>query len=240
MPAIDTSPNGWPNTSRRVPQHVDQHRTLHVLVERLGDAQLLRPLDVVADVRRVDARARYFQLVVDLDRLELHDPPAGEPGEHEVLSHLRLRTGGRARRRFRPRDREIAPTNRGGEAASAAGTIPLPRRQVEDRLLVAKLQPHPLDHVGERRAEEIDHVRTMQNSAIHGCRSVGRRIARAFCTYIGHPSLCECTVPIIACASVLWLRSVCARYIRELKGIDDGVLRNRTYLHHIAARRFRA
>ena len=51
-----TSPNGRPKTSRRVAQHVDQHRPLHVLVERLGDAQLLRPLDVVADVRGVDAR----------------------------------------------------------------------------------------------------------------------------------------------------------------------------------------
>ena len=41
---------------------------------------------------------RDLQLVVDLDRLELHDPPAGEPGEHQVLRHLRLRTGRRARR----------------------------------------------------------------------------------------------------------------------------------------------
>ncbi len=105
---------------RRVPQHVDQHRALHVLIERLGDAQLLRPLDVVADVGRVDARPRDLQLVVDLDRLELHDPPAGEPGEHEVLSHLRLRPGRRARRDSRPRDRETAPTNR-AQFASAAG-----------------------------------------------------------------------------------------------------------------------
>ena len=83
---------------RRVPQHVDQHRALHILVERIGDAQFLRPLDVVADVRRVDARPGDLQLVVDLNRFEFHDPPAGEPGEHEVLRHLRLRPRRRAGR----------------------------------------------------------------------------------------------------------------------------------------------
>jgi hypothetical protein len=34
---------------------------------------------------------------------------------------------------------------------------PLSRRQIEDGLLIAKLQPHPLDEIDEGRAEEIDH-----------------------------------------------------------------------------------
>ena len=40
---------------RSMAQHVDQHCALNVLIERISDAQLLRPLDVVSNVRGVDA-----------------------------------------------------------------------------------------------------------------------------------------------------------------------------------------
>ena len=98
---------------------------------------------------------RDFQLVVDLDGFELHDPAAGEPGEHEVLGHLRLRSRRGARRIagdaiVKP-DRQIRRRTIGGRQP------PLSHGQIEDGLLIAKLQPHALDEIDERRAEEIDH-----------------------------------------------------------------------------------
>ena len=77
------------------------------------DGELLRPFDVVADRRHVDARPRHLDLVVDLDGLQLDHPPAGEPGERDVLRHLGVRPRRRAERRrgamFVERDGEIAP-----------------------------------------------------------------------------------------------------------------------------------
>jgi hypothetical protein len=60
-------------------EHLDQHRRLHVLVERLLERQLLRPLDVEADRPHVDARPRHGDPVVRLHRLQLDDSAAGEP-----------------------------------------------------------------------------------------------------------------------------------------------------------------
>ena len=77
---------------------MDEHRAGDILFERIGHAQFLRPFDVVTDVGRFDAWPRDFQLVVNLNRFELHDPAAAEPGENEILGHLRLRTRRGARR----------------------------------------------------------------------------------------------------------------------------------------------
>jgi hypothetical protein len=76
------------------PQHVDRHPRLDVLLERLVDLQLLGPLDVVADGLHVDARPADLQLVEDLDGLQLEHPGTGQPGEDDVLGHLRVWTGG--------------------------------------------------------------------------------------------------------------------------------------------------
>ena len=86
---------------------MDQHPRTQVLVERLVDAQLLRPLDVVALVGDVDARLVDVELVERLDRLELDargrrratrrrcSGPSGNAGRP------RRRTACRARRRTR-------------------------------------------------------------------------------------------------------------------------------------------
>jgi len=62
----------------------------------LLEAQLLRPLDIVAVIVHIDARPRDLKLIENLDGLELHDPATAEPGKHEILRHLRLRSGCRA------------------------------------------------------------------------------------------------------------------------------------------------
>ena len=73
---------------------VDQHRALHVLAQALGEAQLLAPLHVVAHGLHVDAGPRDREAVVHLDRLELDEAPAREPGEQDVLGHLPVGPGG--------------------------------------------------------------------------------------------------------------------------------------------------
>ena len=89
---------------------------LHVLLERLLERQLLRPLDVVADRLHVDARPRDRQPVVDLHRLQLDDAAAGEPRQHDVLRELRVRPGGGAERR---RGRAAVDAHRQVEVAAA-------------------------------------------------------------------------------------------------------------------------
>jgi hypothetical protein len=48
-------------------------------------------------------------------------------------------------------DRQIERRTIGGRQP------PLSRRQIEDGLLIAKLQAHALDEIDEGRAEKIDH-----------------------------------------------------------------------------------
>ena len=62
--------------AERAVEGVDQHPGPQVLVERLVDLELLRPLDVVALVRDVDAGLVDVELVERLDRLELDQPGA--------------------------------------------------------------------------------------------------------------------------------------------------------------------
>ena len=57
-------------------EDLDRQPRLDVLLERLPEAQLLAPLDVVADGLHVDARPRDHQLVHDLDGLQLDEPAA--------------------------------------------------------------------------------------------------------------------------------------------------------------------
>ena len=109
------------------------------------DAQLLAPLDVVADGLHVDARPRDVELVEDLDGLELDDARAGQPGQDDVLGQLRVRAGGRADRRGgRPAeeaDRQVRP---GGGVVEAVG------RQVEDALPRLPLVGDPPEQHAQR------------------------------------------------------------------------------------------
>ena len=98
-------------------QGVDQDPGPEVLVERLVDAQLLRPLDVVALVGDVDAGLVDVELVERLDRLELDDAGADEPGGDDVLGHLRVRPGGHAERRLEL-DPVLADAGSGGPGAA--------------------------------------------------------------------------------------------------------------------------
>ncbi len=88
-------------------ERVDEDPGAEVLVERLVDAQLLAPLDVVALVGDVDAGLVDVELVERLDRLELDDAGPGQPGRDDVLGQLGVRdrpprpTACRGRRRGR-------------------------------------------------------------------------------------------------------------------------------------------
>ena len=77
-------------------EHFDQHRAGHVFAQRIFDEQFLRPFDVVADVGHVDAGAADRQPVVHLHRFQFQNPRAGHVAQQNVLSHLRVRPGGRS------------------------------------------------------------------------------------------------------------------------------------------------
>ena len=97
--------------------------------------------------------------------------------------------------------------------------IPLPRRQIEDALLIAKLQPHPLDQIDKRRAEKIDHA--MQHSELnHECTKTRRckcqrSVIVSSCLQFEsvrprdgrHYNLCRCALASLALA----------RYIRRIE-----------------------
>ena len=89
---------------------------------RLVDAQLLAPLDVVADRLHVDARARDVELVEHLDGLELDDPAAAEPAEDDVLGELGVRPGRRAERRGGADGRGTRPRGRGPRMRRRSGS----------------------------------------------------------------------------------------------------------------------
>ncbi len=138
-------------------QHLDQHRALDVLLERLLELELLRPLDVEADGVHVDARARDVQLVEHLDRLELHDPAAAEPRQHEVLRHLGLRP-----RRRPQRARGVAAVEGHREIEILETTDELRGGEMEDRPAVLQLVEHVLDERRERKGSQVRQVRSLR------------------------------------------------------------------------------
>ena len=136
----------------RCAEHVHEHGARHVLAQAFGEAQLLAPLDVVADVGGVDARPRDRQPVVDLDRLELEDAAPGQPRQHHVLGHLVLRAG-RGAERVR---RAMAVEEDGG--VEVRGAAPeLARGQVEDLRLALVLAKHPAHERREGRGDQLSH-----------------------------------------------------------------------------------
>ena len=153
-----------PSSLRRL-QDLEEHRRAHVLAQRLLQLQFLRPFHVVADVGHVDARPRDLQLVEDLDGLQLDDARAAQPGEHDVLRQLAVRSGRRAERRGSAvaveRDREIQPRDAAEELGSSAGRRScLPSRTRERRAARAEAaepepaQPWRRSHRGRRKSAE--------------------------------------------------------------------------------------
>ncbi len=130
-------------------QDLDQHGGLDVFLERLGQRELLRPLDVEAHRLHVDAGAGDVELVLDLDRLQLHEAAARQPRQHDVLGELGVRSRGRAERRRRAAavDRH-RPVPAGVAAHEGAG------RQVEDRPALLQLPQEARDQHTERDGDE--------------------------------------------------------------------------------------
>ena len=83
-----------PGEAELVVQGVDQHPGAQVLVERLIDLELLRPLDVVTLVLDIDAGLVDVELVQGLDRLQLDEAGSHQPGHDDVLRHLTVWSGG--------------------------------------------------------------------------------------------------------------------------------------------------
>jgi len=128
-----------------VPQHLDDHPRLDVLLEALVDEELLAPLDVVPDRLHVDARAGDPEIIEDLDRLEFEQPGATEPRQHDVLCHLAVWTGGRADRGGRG-----APEEFEREVDVGVGSPEPRRRQVEDPFAGRPLVLDPREQHGQR------------------------------------------------------------------------------------------
>ncbi len=107
-------------------EDVEHHPRLDVLVERLGDLQLLAPLDVETDGLHVDARSVDLELVEDLNRLQLEHAPTAEPCQHDVLSELTVgaRCGSHGCRR-------LASHEIGGQIGSVGDVEEPGRRQIE-------------------------------------------------------------------------------------------------------------
>ena len=103
----------------------------------LLEPQLLRPLHVVAHGLHVDAGARDLQLVEDLHRLELEDPAAGQPREHDVLRHLALRPRGGPERAARH-----VPLEHHGGVVALVAEHELAAWQVEDGVVLVELAKH--------------------------------------------------------------------------------------------------
>ena len=100
--------------AEEVRQEIDQHRRLDVLLQRLIDGQLLRPLHVVAYRARVDAGSGDDDRIENLHGLQLHHPRAGQPRQDDVLRQLGVRAG------------------RGAERRGSAAAVDLHRRVRED------------------------------------------------------------------------------------------------------------
>ena len=151
--------------------HVEQHaRTLarkaqpavervhedpgaQVLVERLVDLELLRPLDVVALVLHVDAGLVDLELVEGLDGLQLDQPGSHEPGCDDVLGHLGVGPGRHPERRLQLHAVFASP-----EAVVGTGHEACRPRDVEQRSLLLQLGEHPVGELlhGER-VEPVGH-----------------------------------------------------------------------------------
>ena len=121
---------------------VDQHPGAQVLIERLVDLQLLRPLDVVALVLAVDTRLVDVELVEGLHRLQFQKPGSDQPGDDDVLRHLAVRARGNPERGV-----HFDPVLLDAERIVEAGNEERRARDAEELVLLFQLIKHP---IGER------------------------------------------------------------------------------------------
>ncbi len=145
-------------------ENLDEVGGLGVLAQGLLHSELLRPLDVEADVRRVDTGARDIECVVHLDGLELDDAASGEPREHDVLGELRVRSRGRAHG-----SRGSPGKVYGRKVLGGVGYPPLPFREVEHGPRILDFMAHPAGQVDERDRIQVGHV-----AYLTGARQRGR------------------------------------------------------------------
>ena len=151
---VEDRARGRPHPSRPR-QDVHERPRDDVLVRRLVERQLLRPLDVVALVGHVDARPRDLQLVVHLDRLQLDEPAAAEPRRDDVLTELGVRAGRWADGRGERLAEEAA-----ARRTAAVGRVEERGRDVEDRPLALVLHEDAAELGGERLdAHHVGHHR---------------------------------------------------------------------------------
>ena len=134
-------------------QGVDQDPGPQVLVERLVDLELLRPLDVVALVLHVDAGLVDVELVEGLDRLELDQASADQPRGDDVLGHLGVGAGRDPERRL-----ELHPVDGRPEAMVRAGDEEGRARHVEQGVVRRQLGEDPARELLHReRMEPVGH-----------------------------------------------------------------------------------
>ncbi len=171
---------------------VDEDPRLEVLVERLLELQLLRPLAVEGLVGRVDAGPAHLELVEDLDRLQLDEPGAAEPARDDVLRELAVGSGGDAEGR-----RELPAEETRGEPGLGPGDTGF--RDPEDRVARLELAEHPPreelerdgteglfhdgDLLGRRRSvvEGLDHfvpTKTLGKRARNAAQCCSSRVSR--------------------------------------------------------------
>jgi len=148
-----------PGHLEKIVEDGDEEPALDVLAEGVGDRELLRPLDVETDGPHVDARPRDHEGVVDLDGLELEDPPAREIRQRDVLGELRVRSGGGPDRRGRP----VSVESRGEVPAREPAVDPPDRKVVNGA--GRQLRGSAPHQGGERDGPENAHAIRLQSRA---------------------------------------------------------------------------
>ncbi len=157
-------------------QQVDECPGHHVLVRGLLEAEFLRPFDVVALVRHVDARAGDCEVVTHLDRLELDEPPAAQPGGHDVLAELSVGPRRGAKRGVQPL------AEKGGKTEREPRCVEERDRNPEDLPLPLVLHQHAAELRGERlHAHHVGHRRQCNRDAVAGVSRWRRRPACVSC-----------------------------------------------------------
>ena len=146
---VEDHPGRVPRPAEAPMEGMDQDPGPQVLVERLVDLELLRPLDVVALVGHVDAGLVHIELVERLDRLELEHPGADDPRRDQVLGHLGVRPGRHAERGFQL-DAVLAQA----EAVARTGHEERRARDVEETVLLLELGEHPVSELLHRDGME--------------------------------------------------------------------------------------
>jgi hypothetical protein len=137
-------------------QDLDQHGRFDVLLDRLLDAQLLRPFHVEADAAHVDARSRNAQCVVALHRLQLHEPPAAEPAQNDALRQLRVRPGRRPQRCV-----DRAAVNRYPRIDCSLAERKAMPGKVKNAVVPIELRERTRDETRERVRSQMGHPKTM-------------------------------------------------------------------------------